>query len=419
MKPSPADYSQGREPLLGMAALMSKAYGGVDLAPLGIELVNRASNDPEDANALLDLSIIMQLDFAPEVAMDLQAQALQIRQCYSLPASDKEAVRVLALMAPGELMANAPLEFLVQDSDISLELCYVTADQPLPASLPEHDVVFVAVNESDANQPILHRIASMVESWPRPVLNAPHRIARLTRAGCHDLLRALPGVVAPAAVRVARETVERIAGAELAVSTVLEGTDFPIIVRPVNSHAGHGLSKLDDAAAVTDYLHKLDDGEFYLSPFIDYCSDDGLFRKYRVVLIAGQPYACHMALSTKWMVHYLNAGMADSAVKRAEEARWMETFASDFAQRHGLALRTIHESAGLDYLVIDCAETATGELLVFEIDSGAVVHAMDPEDVFPYKPPQMRKIFAAFRELLLKAMRRGPVREKGRDGDGA
>jgi hypothetical protein len=25
---------------------------------------------------------------------------------------------------------------------------------------------------------------------------------------------------------------------------------------------------------------------------------------------------------------------------------------------------------------------------------------MDPPDVFPYKPPQMRKIFAAFTEML-------------------
>jgi len=33
-----------------------------------------------------------------------------------------------------------------------------------------------------------------------------------------------------------------------------------------------------------------------------------------------------------------------------------------------------------------------------------IVHAIDPVDVFPYKQPQMRKVFAAFRAMLANAM---------------
>jgi hypothetical protein len=58
---------------------------------------------------------------------------------------------------------------------------------------------------------------------------------------------------------------------------------------------------------------------------------------------------------------------------------------------------------GLDYLGIDCAETPDGRLLVFEVDNAMVVHDMDPVEVFPYKPPQMRKIFAEFRAMLARA----------------
>jgi glutathione synthase/RimK-type ligase-like ATP-grasp enzyme len=405
---------RAHEPLMGLAVLMGMAYAGVDLAPLGVELVGRATTDPGDANALMDLATIMQLDFAPEVAMDLQAQALRIRQHYSLPVSGKEAVRVLALMAPGELMANAPLEFLVQDSDIALEMLYVSPELPVPSPLPDHDVVFVAVNESDANRPILQRIAAMLESSPRPVLNAAERIAALNRVDSCALLKDLPGVVMPGAVRVDRPVLERIGGGELA-----GGYGFPLIVRPVGSHAGRGLSRLDGPSEVAGYLDANPDGEFYVSPFIDYRGADGLFRKYRVVLIAGRPYACHMAISPRWMVHYLNAGMADSADRRAEEARFMQTFDEDFARRHRDALHGIAERTGLDYLVIDCAETVAGELLVFEVDSGAVVHAMDPVEVFPYKPPQMRRIFTAFREMLIEAKRRGPSRDKASHADGA
>jgi len=55
---------------------------------------------------------------------------------------------------------------------------------------------------------------------------------------------------------------------------------------------------------------------------------------------------------------------------------------------------------GLDYFTLDCAETKNGELLVFEADNTAVVHNMDSPELFPYKPPQMRRIFAAFVDML-------------------
>ena len=416
---SHSEAGEAHAPLMGNAALMSMAYAGIDLAPLGVELVERATADPSDANALMDLATIMQLDLAPDVAMDLQAQALQIRQHYILPAAGKERIRLLALMAPGELMANAPLEFLVQDSDITLEMLYVSTELPVPTTLPEHDVLFIAVNESDANRPILELIATLLESSSRALINAPQSIAALSRAGSWALLRSAPGIVMPDSVRVKREVLKQLGGGQLAIDALLSNGGFPIIVRPLDSHAGRGLRKLDDPEAVAGYLKSIIDNEFYVSPFIDYRSDDGLYRKYRVVLIDGRAYACHMALSTKWMVHYLNAGMADSAVKRAEEAQWMAGFDEDFALRHEQALRAIAARMRLEYLVIDCAETGAGELLVFEVDSGAVVHAMDPVEVFPYKAPQMHKIFAAFHELLLKAQHGRLCRDQDSHDDGA
>ena len=62
---------------------------------------------------------------------------------------------------------------------------------------------------------------------------------------------------------------------------------------------------------------------------------------------------------------------------------------------------------GLDYFIVDCAENQNGELLVFEADNTAVVHNMDSPVVFPYKPPQMRKIFAAFTAMLSRHAKAG------------
>lgn len=408
----PAQYpanDAGQEPLIGLAKLMRMAFSGVDLAPLGTQLIERAGSDPgtASANALMDLSTVLQLRGDRELALVMQAQALEIQQIYSpQTATNQAGIRLLAIMGPGDLMANTPLEFLLENSDVALDILYVAPYLPLPTSLPEHDVLFVAIGESDENIPLLEEVASVIESWPRPVLNMPDRIALLSRDSACALLKSAPGIVMPDTARIDRHVLEQIGSEELAIVAVLEHGEFPVIVRPVDSHAGKGLAKLDNPAAIADYLRTMPHNEFYVARFIDYRGVDGLFRKYRIVLIDGRPFVCHMGISAHWMIHYLNAGMAESAGKRAEEERFMASFDADFALRHAEAFRAIHERMGLDYLGIDCGETLDGRLLIFEVDSNMIVHAIDPVDVFPYKQPQMRKVFAAFREMLSSAMKR-------------
>lgn len=55
----------------------------------------------------------------------------------------------------------------------------------------------------------------------------------------------------------------------------------------------------------------------------------------------------------------------------------------DFAKRHRSALDAIYQRTRLDYVCIDCAETQTGELLVFEIDHTMVVHARSNPRIAP------------------------------------
>jgi hypothetical protein len=133
---------------------------------------------------------------------------------------------------------------------------------------------------------------------------------------------------------------------------------------------------------------------------VDYQSADGLYRKLRIVLIDGAPFICHLAISSHWMVHYLSAGVAESAEKRLEEQRMMESFDQDFAWRFQMQLREIARALQLDYVTIDCAEGPDGALLVFEADSRGIIHAADPVHIYPYKPAVMQKAFDAFAALL-------------------
>jgi hypothetical protein len=141
-----------------------------------------------------------------------------------------------------------------------------------------------------------------------------------------------------------------------------------------------------------------------VADYVDYQNDDGLFRKLRIVLISGEPFICHVAISDHWMVHYLSAGMELSESKRAEEAALMKNFEHGFALRHAAALRDIALRLDLDYVVLDCAETADTRLLLFEVDSRAWIHSTDDVEIFPYKPAVMQKAYDAFRALLWQRM---------------
>ena len=393
-------------PLIGLAKLMRMAYSGVDLAPLGAQLIEHAETGTS-ANTLMDLSTVLQLRGNHDLALLMQTEAIDSRQIYTPPtASGQVNIRVCAVMSSGDLMANTPLEFLLENSDVALNLVYVTKDRPLPAQLPDHDVLFVAIAQSDHNMPLLKEMDTAIASWQRPVLNQAARIALLSRNQAPELLKSVPGVMMPATVRMDRQILEQISRDVAPLSRYLEDGDYPIIVRPVDSHAGQGLDKIVDAEALDNYLQIRMDSEFYVSQFVDYRGHDGLFRKYRVVLIEGSPFICHLGISEHWMIHYLNAGMAESANKRAEEAVVMAAFDTGFAAKHAEAFRVINERIGLDYLGIDCGETPDGQLLIFEVDSCMIVHALDSVELFPYKQAQMRKVFAAFRQMLLNAIRR-------------
>ncbi|MDQ2778267.1 MAG: RimK family alpha-L-glutamate ligase [Pseudomonadota bacterium] len=395
----------GEHALLGLPHIMELAFRGVDLNPLRQQLLERAQRQPGNANALMDLSTVMGVCFHEDLARQLQGEALAVSRTYTLAASASPRLRVLALMTPGSLMANIPIEFLLQGSDISLDMLYLTMPlTPGVLDFPPHDVVCMAVCEAPAAQPLLQTLAARRSEIHQPMLNDPLRVLDLAREILWRLLHDSPGCLVPSSERVNRAALLLLAdGADL--GAVLPGGTWPIICRPLGSHAGHGLVRLAKREDLRTHLDGTQGEDFVISSFIAYASPDGQYRKMRIAVIGGKPYPVHMVLSTRWLVHYLNGDMLDQPDNRAAERAFFERFDTDFMQRHAAALAVIDERLGLDYYSIDCAESQDGRLLVFECDIGGVVHAMDPPDDFDYKRKPMLRLFEAFRELLLRAAR--------------
>lgn len=383
---------------IGLAPILRMSINGGDLRGLAQLLLDAAGRDENNACLWMNLATAM---FALELEQPgtaVQQQALSMQRTYTRTSSRATSFRLLMLMAPGNLAENTPLDCLLEDSPVELTCHFVSPDELFPTPLPEHDALLVAFSDSAANSPLLERLAPVLDQWPRPVINRPAFIANTERSRASQLLQGVPGLLMPPTYPLPRAAVE---------SAALEQGDscgpaaFPIIIRPLGSQAGHDLERIADAQALAGYLERVHAPALYVSPFIDYSGDDGRFRKIRVALLDGVPYVSHMAVSSNWMVHYLNAGMYEDAAKRREEEAFMDRFDA-FAQRHAVTLRAIHERCGLDYLCIDCAETRDGQLLIFEIDHVMVVHSMDSLALFPFKHVHMAKLRHGFEDYLYR-----------------
>jgi hypothetical protein len=410
MQPDLHERTEVTEPLcadrIGMARLAKIAFDGGNLRPMWAELIAKLLDGTADAGEGLDLSLIAQLLGDKQTGLAIQYEMLTSHQLFRSPCVAKQPrLRVLALAAATDMGSNTPIEFLLEESAIELMTLYVIPDVGLPAALPDHDVAIVIASDSEECRDALDIIEQAAARWPRPMLNPPRLVCNLDRDKLHRLLRGIEGLDIPATIGVTRSQLSEVAQSKLLFAEIAAELLFPVIIRPRGSHAGVGLAKLDDRAAIDRYLATRPEQEFFVSRFVDYANEDGLFRKYRVVLVDGRPYACHMAIADRWDIWYLNAGMSDDAAKRLEEETFMRTFDIGFARRHATALAAMAKRIGLDYFTIDCAENKRGELLIFEADNTAVVHNMDSPAVFPYKPPQMRVIFEAFAAMLFRRAR--------------
>lgn len=387
---------------IGVAALTRAAFAGQDLTQIATRLVVALARDPTDAGALIDLAAIEQLKGNQKQGRQLQAAALNYCQLYKTqPVTTRPKLKLLALAAPIDIGGNTPVDFLLTGSDISLTTLYISPDLPMPELIPEHDLaIVVAPGDSDGTRRFLDEIRRQLVYWPRPVVNKPNCIINLERDQLYNMLCDVPGMVVPKMTRCGRSSLEAVGNGEAGIYDILDEVAFPVVARPVGSHAGRNLEKLTSQQDVLAYLQHCDDEEFFVSDFVDYSSEDGAFRKCRIAFVDGVPFACHLAIADQWKVWYLNADMEQDDKKRAEEKRFMARFNDDFSKRHAAAFAELALRIDLEYFGIDCAEDRDGQLVVFEADNALIVHDMDPHEVFPYKKPQMHKVFSAFAQMI-------------------
>jgi len=123
-------------------------------------------------------------------------------------------------------------------------------------------------------------------------------------------------------------------------------------------------------------------------------------RKYRVMMVDGEIYPLHVAVSQKWKIHYFSADMVDSPENRAEDAAFLQDIEGVIGVKGIAALRAIQANLGLDYGGIDFGLNEQGEVLLFEANATMVVMVPDKDARWVYRREPVERIYKAVWEML-------------------
>jgi tetratricopeptide (TPR) repeat protein len=332
---------------------------------------------------------LLQMTGAREDALAHQLAALRVQRLFSYYAPNP-ARTVLCLCAPGDWQTNIPVDFLFDRETTTVHKLYlVDAQHTVSEAVPPYDVLWNTIAESPEALAYLAIANHFMHAQSKPALNSPAHVIGTARPLLGTTLANTGARVAPVSI-VDRDTLRN---AALPFA-------FPIIARPLGSHAGHGLERLDSADACPTYAEQHPAERYFVSPFIDYASADGYFRKYRFVFVDGVPYPVHLAISPNWMIHYYNAPMAEHQWMRDEEAAFLEDPRGAFDPARFSTLVQIGNAVGLEYFGIDCSIDRDGNVLVFEADAAMLVHTSDPVDLYPYKQKFVPRIYRAVEGMI-------------------
>lgn len=309
-------------------------------------------------------------------------QATVIQPCR---ADAKAEPLLLLISAKG---GNIPTQHILDDRIHAVTVLYAEYYRPdLP--LPPHGLIFNAIGDADLCPAGLAAAQAVVAASGKPVINHPARVASTGRAANAERLAGLDGVRTPRTRSIPRDDIPG-----------FSDFAFPLLLRAPGFHTGQHFLRIESPTDLAQALATLPGDTLLAIEFLDARGSDGLARKYRIMCIGGAFYPLHLAISADWKVHYFSADMQISQPHRAEEQRFLDDMPAVLGPRALAGLAHIHAALGLDYMGIDFALGADGELLLFEANATMLINSPAPGAQWDYRRPAAARALTAARDLI-------------------
>jgi tetratricopeptide (TPR) repeat protein len=271
----------------------------------------------------------------------------------------------------------------------ALAVTVVYADYADPLQpLPPHQSIINTIGDADRAAPALAKAEMLVAVSGMPVINHPARVACTGRGAMAGLCEGIAGLAAPRVRLVPR--------------TALAAEDwiFPLLLRAPGFHTGQHFVRVEKREGLLSAAAAMPGEALFVIEAFDARGLDGLFRKYRVMLVDGCIYPWHLAIGRQWKVHYFSAMMAEHSVYREEEERFLSDMPGVLGLRAMAALQALSDRLGLDYAGVDFALALDGTVLVFEANAAMTINTPPPEPIWDYRRRAAADGQSAARRLL-------------------
>lgn len=298
------------------------------------------------------------------------------------------------------LQGNNTLSLLVGSDFAKMKVVTLGGLEAKTIKMADADIIINSICDPDTNKKGLDLALELLHNVSIPVINSPLLIGQTTREKTYALLHDLPGINIPKTVRITPRYLS-----EIPKMLEREGMTYPYIFRSAGEHGGEGMELIMNE----NELHKLEsfafDGrDFYAIEFIDFKSQDGYYRKARVMVVDGEAFVRHLIIADSWKVHAESRSilMNDHVSLRQEE----ESFVKDPPAYIKTLCKEMHKILKLDFFGIDCNIGLDGSLLIFEINTcmNTSFSAKNKEayETYKYLTESSTKIKEAFKELLYR-----------------
>jgi tetratricopeptide (TPR) repeat protein/glutathione synthase/RimK-type ligase-like ATP-grasp enzyme len=308
----------------------------------------------------------------------------------------KPPITVLQLVSSGG--GNIPTASLLDDCVFQTSV--VVADYLDPAAaLPPHQLIFNAIGDADLCAPALRAAARLTARTNIPVINDPRAVMKTGRIDNARRFGAVPGVVAPRTMAIARDV---LAGPDGVAALANHQFAFPLLLRSPGYHTGRNFIIVEQPAKLSAAAAGLPGDDLLVIEYLDARGADGNARKYRVMMIGGRIYPLHLAISRNWKVHYFTSDMADQPDHRQEETRFLADMPAALGEKAIAALEKIRDVLGLDYGGIDFGLGPDGDLLLFEANATMVIAPVDADERWVYRRTAISTIIDAVVAMLVQ-----------------
>lgn len=253
------------------------------------------------------------------------------------------------------------------------------------------NVIFNAICDPEIHNRSLALLDEMKSLDVLPMLNSTNDIRKTKRDELSQQLPPHKDFFIPKTFRIAPRSKADIIN--LAKKN-FDGKTF--LFRPVSSHGGADLIRIDDYERADFNVYPLDGREYFISEFIDFKSSDGLYRKARFFVIDGVVYPRHLIASKDWKIH---AGSRQEFSNNAAIASEEEQFLASPPYVFIEFCNHLHAHLKLDFFGVDGALLPDGRVVLFEAN---VCMRLLAEHKEPYLQAAQTTIQQAFTVLIQK-----------------